>query len=247
MSDPSNPPRDYTDRLMRSLWRRAPGAMLRLALHDPGLSVRQLLDTNTVLVKRAPDGAALVDSASGPFIGHIEVEVSPGADLPLRVALYGLLLHEQHGLPVTVVQGNFTEESGYEAAQGLLQSGEPPEAVFCANDQMAIGFLRAMRERGLQAPADIAVAGFDDIPLASAAEPPLTTVHQPIEQLGYLAASTLIDLLENASTRGNGAEVRRIVLPTELVVRASCGNLLRHAAGSHSLPSNGSPKGGVKH
>ena len=103
MSDPSNPPRDYTDRLMRSLWRRAPGAMLRLALHDPGLSVRQLLDTNTVLVKRAPDGAALVDCASGPFIGHVEVEVSPGADLPLRVALYGLLLHDQHGLPVRSV------------------------------------------------------------------------------------------------------------------------------------------------
>jgi DNA-binding LacI/PurR family transcriptional regulator len=83
-------------------------------------------------------------------------------------------------------------------------------------------------------PEDIALVGFDDIPLAAAVEPPLTTVYQPIGQLGFLAATTLIDLLETASfeTGGNGA--RRIVLPTELVVRASCGHRLRFTAGAQT-------------
>ena len=93
-------PRDYTDRLLRSLWARAPDALLRLTLGDPDVSVRALLDTNVVLARKAPDGAALAEDQHGPFVGHLEYEVSPSSDLPVRVALYGLLLHQQHGLPV---------------------------------------------------------------------------------------------------------------------------------------------------
>ncbi|MBL8145439.1 MAG: LacI family DNA-binding transcriptional regulator [Anaerolineae bacterium] len=122
---------------------------------------------------------------------------------------------EQHGLPVTVVQGNFTEESGYEAAQGLLQSGEPPEAVFCANDQMAIGFLRAMRERGLQAPADIAVAGFDDIPLARHMQPSLSTVGASRFEWGAAAVRQLIAFLDHDTP----FEAARV--PTHFIVRQS--------------------------
>lgn len=122
---------------------------------------------------------------------------------------------EQHGLPVTVVQGNFTEESGYEAAQGLLQSGERPEAVFCANDQMAIGFLRAMREHGMQAPADIAVAGFDDIPLARHMQPSLSTVGASRFEWGAAAVRQLIAFLDQDTP----FEAARI--PTHFIVRQS--------------------------
>lgn len=95
-------------------------------------------------------------------------------------------------------------------------------------------FVRVGRnsERGAQ--ITIALVGFDDMPLAAAVEPSLTTVRQPISQLEFLAASTLIDLLEAApiETEGNGA--RHIALPTEQVVRASCGYTLRCTTGAHA-------------
>jgi LacI family transcriptional regulator len=137
--------------------------------------------------------------------------------------------------PTEYIQaGDWSESSGKQAMQRLLQVTPPPEAVFVASDSMAIGALKALRAAGLKVPEDIALVGFDDMPLAAAVEPPLTTVRQPIDQLGFLAASTLIDLLETApiETEGNGA--RHIVLPTELVVRASCGHALRRAAGAHA-------------
>ena len=104
---------------------------------------------------------------------------------------------EQHNLHVPVYQGNFTEISGYEAAKAILQSNDLPEAVFCANDQMAIGFLRAMKEHGLHAPADIAVVGFDDIPLARYMQPTLSTIGASRFEWGTTAVRQLIDFLEN--------------------------------------------------
>lgn len=103
---------------------------------------------------------------------------------------------KQHDLNVPVYQGNFTENSGYEAAQIMLQSNDPPEAVFCANDQMAIGFLRALNERGLRAPQDIAVVGFDDIPLARYMMPSLSTVGASRFEWGATAVRQLIEFLE---------------------------------------------------
>ncbi|NWF68484.1 MAG: LacI family DNA-binding transcriptional regulator [Chloroflexi bacterium] len=104
---------------------------------------------------------------------------------------------QQHSLFVTVVPGNFTEISGYEAANLILQSDILPNAVFCANDQMAIGFLRAMRQHGLRAPADIAVVGFDDIPLARYMDPPVSTIGTSRFEWGASAARQLIDFLDN--------------------------------------------------
>ncbi len=104
---------------------------------------------------------------------------------------------ERHNLHVPVHPGNFTEISGYEAAQTILQSNDRPEAVFCANDQMAIGFLRAMKERGLRAPADMAIVGFDDIPLARYMQPSLSTVGASRFEWGATAIRQLIDFLDN--------------------------------------------------
>jgi LacI family transcriptional regulator len=116
-----------------------------------------------------------------------------------------------------ITRGDFTEISGYEAMQRLLPY--QPDAVFVASDTMALGAMRALREAGRKVPDGIAVVGFDDLPRATTAEPPLTTVRQPIQRAGALAVETLIDILEN------GAEPpRHIILPTELVIRASCGS-----------------------
>lgn len=104
---------------------------------------------------------------------------------------------EQHKLEVPVYQGNFTEISGYETARTILQSSDLPEAVFCANDQMAIGFLRAMKEQGLHAPADIAIVGFDDIPLTRYMQPSVSTIGASRFEWGATAVRQLIDFLEN--------------------------------------------------
>lgn len=116
-----------------------------------------------------------------------------------------------------IARGDFTETSSYEAMQRLIPMG--PDAVFVASDTMALGALRAVRQAGKRVPEDVAIVGFDDMPQAEMANPPLTTVRQPIRRAGALAVETLIDILEN------GAEQpRRIMLPTQLVIRASCGS-----------------------
>jgi LacI family transcriptional regulator len=118
-----------------------------------------------------------------------------------------------------IIRGDFTENSSYEAMQRLLR--HEPDAVFVASDSMALGALRALREAGKRVPDEVAVVGFDDMPQAATANPPLTTIRQPIQRAGLLAVEMLIDILEN------GADPpRRIVLPTELVIRASCGSRL---------------------
>ncbi len=89
-------------------------------------------------------------------------------------------------VPAAYIQeGDWSEWSGTQAMERLLHATPPPEAVFVASDSMAIGALKAIRAAGLKVPEDIALVGFDDIPLAATAEPPLTTVHQPIDQLGF--------------------------------------------------------------
>ena len=119
--------------------------------------------------------------------------------------------------PGLIAEGDFTETGGYRAMQQLLP--RRPDAVFAASDIMAIGALRALREASLRVPEDVAVVGFDDMPQAARTEPPLTTVRQPIYRLGATAVDSLHDLIEHPDS-----SARRIILPTELVVRASCGS-----------------------
>lgn len=135
-------------------------------------------------------------------------------------------------------EGDWSELSGIQAMERLLRLALPPQAVFAANDTMAIGALKAIRAAGLRTPEDVALVGFDDIPLASAVEPALTTIRQPIDRLGYLAASMLIDTLQIPPATDFPITAQRIVLPTELVVRASCGQARRFAAGAQP-PSEG--------
>jgi len=123
---------------------------------------------------------------------------------------------EEHGRPVpTPVQGDWSPDSGYRAACDLL-AREHPTAVFVANDQMALGAFRAILEAGLRVPQDISVIGFDNIDEAVAFPTPLTTVAQDWGQVGREALSVALDMLE-------GAEPRRVSVPTHLVVRDSIG------------------------
>jgi LacI family transcriptional regulator len=125
----------------------------------------------------------------------------------------------EHGLAVDgslIAEGDFTETGGYRGMGQLLAAR--PEAVFAASDLMAIGAMRAVREAGLSVPDDIAFVGFDDLPLATIPNPPLTTIRQPIYQFGFKSVEILIDLIENGIKPS-----RRIIMDTELVIRDSCG------------------------
>jgi LacI family transcriptional regulator len=116
--------------------------------------------------------------------------------------------------------GDFTEQSGYDAARAALRLSPRPTALFAANDAMAVGALSALRECGIRVPDDIAVVGFDDIPVARYLTPPLTTVHLGISTLGERAATILLQIL---SGEGPPRPIHE-VLPTSLVVRDSCGS-----------------------
>ncbi|MFI5769131.1 LacI family DNA-binding transcriptional regulator [Streptomyces sp. NPDC051658] len=112
-----------------------------------------------------------------------------------------------------------TQAEGARAAEALLdRPGERPEGVLFANDQMAVGALRALERRGVRVPEDIAVTGFDGIPLSRIVRPPLTTVRQPIRQLGEQAVELLVQRLGNSDS-----EPVSLMLPVSLIRRASCG------------------------
>lgn len=119
-----------------------------------------------------------------------------------------------------VIDGDFTEESGYRAGRALAASDTPPQAVFAANDTMAIGCLFALTEAGVRVPHDIALAGFDDIPLARFVSPPLTTVRVDIAAMGRRALESLVVSIADPNAAGRSSIE---TVPVELVVRASCG------------------------
>lgn len=114
-----------------------------------------------------------------------------------------------------VAQGNGSPGGGLEAMQLLLALKNRPTAVFCYNDMTAIGALRALHNAGLRVPADLSVAGFDDLQIAPFLEPPLTTIRQPKTEMGRRAAAILLDLLEGKELEA------QITVPGELVVRES--------------------------
>lgn len=125
------------------------------------------------------------------------------------------------GLPIVpeyLAIGDWTQQSGYRAMRQLLALPQRPSAVFVASDTMASGAIRAINEAGLAVPHDIALVAFDDLPAAAYANPPLTTVRQPIGEMGALAVRLLIDQLEQP-----GTSVVQVRLPTQLIVRGSCG------------------------
>jgi DNA-binding LacI/PurR family transcriptional regulator len=120
--------------------------------------------------------------------------------------------------PALVVEGDYSDGGGYEAVEELFRRKTPFEAIFAANDQMALGASEALRARGLAVPGNVPLVGYDDILLARYADPPLTSVHGDMAAVGALAATRLLDLVD-----GQPASEHLTLLPTGLVVRRSCG------------------------
>jgi LacI family transcriptional regulator len=145
--------------------------------------------------------------------------------------------HREAGLkPGPVLRGNFREESGFAAAALLLLQGPLPDAIFAANDAMALGCLHALRDAGVSVPGDIALAGFDDIPIARFLDPPLTTAGVAIADMGREAIECCVRLV-----RGEIAAPKpRLFAPT-LVVRASSKNTKGEPAQPAPIKGKGRP------
>ncbi len=121
--------------------------------------------------------------------------------------------------PELIVESDFTQHGAYAAMRQILQLPERPTAVFAGSDVMAAGALRAVHEVGLRVPEDMSLVSFDDLPFASILTPPLTTVHQPLHELGAAAA----DLLLNRLAQPDDHQPNQVRLPTTLMIRQSSG------------------------
>ena len=159
------------------------------------LAIRHLLDT----------GRRRIATIAGPQ------DMVAGVD---RLAGYRRVLADSDRRSIVAV-GDFTRDSGAAAMRQLLADDPALDAVFVASDLMAHGALRTLREAGRQVPEDVAVVGFDDIQIARYTDPPLTTVRQPIEEIGRTIARQLLRQLAGEQVEPS------LVLPTELVVRES--------------------------
>jgi LacI family transcriptional regulator len=122
--------------------------------------------------------------------------------------------------PTLIIKGGFSRDWGYAGMKELLRYRV--DAVFAASDLIAIGALAALEEQGLRVPDDVAIVGFDDLPFATYAKPALTTIRQPIAEKAAQAASLLLDLIE-----GRVEGPVQLVLPTQLIIRESCGYVLQ--------------------
>jgi LacI family transcriptional regulator, galactose operon repressor len=115
-------------------------------------------------------------------------------------------------------QGNYSAAGGAKVITTLLDAGrEMPRAIVCANDQTALGVMHALARRGIRVPGDVAVTGFDDVPVARHLHPPLTTIRQPMQELGAMA----FDVLYSRISTGKGES--DVMLPVQLIIRESCG------------------------
>jgi LacI family transcriptional regulator len=199
---------------------------------------RNLPDTLPVVLLDTPvDGADFdainLDNHGGAFamtrhlagLGHRRIALIRGpeenADARERRRGYRDALRAAGIQPAPDLElpGDFSEAAGFEAGRRLLALEPRPTAVFAANDSMAIGCLFALREAGVGVPGDVALAGFDDIPIARYLTPALSSVHVPIAELGTRAMERLLFAVQSK----NGHARRQETVATTLVVRGSCG------------------------
>jgi DNA-binding LacI/PurR family transcriptional regulator len=176
---------------------------------------------------RASVTSVAIDNAAGAAaatryllgLGHKTVYHLAGPlsclDAKERVDGWRQALREAGADEPAVLAGDWSASSGYELG-GQLAADSGLTAVFCGNDTMALGIIRALTERGLRVPGDVSVVGFDDVPEAGYYLPPLSTVRQDFGELGRHALSTLIDRMSGAIPAG-----RRVRVAPELIVRAS--------------------------
>lgn len=136
-----------------------------------------------------------------------------------RLEAYKCVL-KKHNMPIDdhlIVGYDFHFESGYEGMMDILENHEHPDAMFCLSDELATGAIRAIFDYGLKVPEDISVVGFDDIPLASRFMPAITTISQPIFEMGKAATDTIYKMLTDEDTK----EIKNTVLHHEMIIRES--------------------------
>jgi LacI family transcriptional regulator len=164
------------------------------------------------------DATAYLHGLGHRRIGLITGELRMGCAVERRAGYCAALV--AHGVDVDldlIVTGDFSQSTGYHGAKQLLALASPPTAIFASNDMMAFGAMEAVREEGLRIPEDLSIVGFDDIPQTAGVHPPLTTVRQPLEEMGRVATQMLFTYLEDP----HYVEERRS-LSTQLVIRHSC-------------------------
>jgi DNA-binding LacI/PurR family transcriptional regulator len=228
--------REQVERLDSYLTPQHVDGVLMLSAHDADTLPRRIQGRGLPIVFAGrPSGLTSpsyvdVDNAGGArgavahLIGagrHVVAHISGSQDMIAgRDRLIGYReAFEAAGMAVdeTLVEvGDFSESSGVTAMRALLERRPDLDAVFAASDPMALGALRVLREAGRKVPDDVALIGFDDGPMAALAEPPLTTVHQPMEELGREMATMLLEQIGAGSV-----EAEQVVLETRLVERAS--------------------------
>jgi LacI family repressor for deo operon, udp, cdd, tsx, nupC, and nupG len=155
-------------------------------------------------------GHRRIGIVSGPLVSPLSKDRLEGATARARM--------EGAEDDVIVVHGNFSIESGSAAGDSLLGRQERPTAVFCFNDEMAMGVIEAARRHRVRVPEDLSVVGFDDIRFARIMNPSLTTIAQPMREIGEGTVRLLLDILN-----GNTVEAVSVMLPHTLVVRQSTG------------------------
>jgi LacI family transcriptional regulator len=171
-------------------------------------------------------------------LGHRGIPIIKGVegnfDAAERLRGYRAALAEAGESPIAALEasGDFSERSGFRATNELLQGRPVPSAIFATNDSMAIGALSALREAGRKVPDDVAVAGFDDIPMARYLDPPLSSVHVDISALGERATLRLLEAIRTKAAHVHRAET----FPTTLVIRRSCGAAPSTGSGQATLP-----------
>ncbi|MEV7971037.1 LacI family DNA-binding transcriptional regulator [Sphaerisporangium sp. NPDC088356] len=229
----SGPGRDWLDRIAA---RRTDGVVLvasRLTRRQHG----QLLARSIPFVIVDPEGEPAADVASvgatnwhGGLaatrhlleLGHRRIGMIGGPPEMLcsraRIDGYRAAL-ETAGVtvdPELIRNGDFLVDSGHVHGKAFLELPDPPTAIFAGSDMQAFGVFEAARRAGLRVPDDLSVVGFDDLPLARSAWPPLTTVRQPLEEMAALATRMALEI-----SRGESPETRRVELATDLLVRDS--------------------------
>jgi LacI family transcriptional regulator len=162
----------------------------------------------------------LVEAHGARRLFHVDGPPTAPDAKERRLALRDVLQAHPDSQLVGTFSGRFSVQSGEEAGASLLArpGGALPDAVVCANDQMAIGVLQALGRARVRVPEDVAVVGFDDIFLGGIIDPTLTTVHQPMRLLGERSCARLLDRIARPDL-----PPRVELLPTELVLRRSCG------------------------
>jgi LacI family repressor for deo operon, udp, cdd, tsx, nupC, and nupG len=178
-------------------------------------SARIAIDNEEAMGKAVVHLVELGRSRIAHIAGTLDVRVA--AD---RLQAYRATL-QRIGYPVRgdyIGAGEFTMKRSYEAARALLALDDPPDAIACACDASAVAAIKAIEDAGLNCPVDVAVTGFDDTPWAASLQPSLTTVRQPLQEMGVQATEDLVALIEDTDMTPPDR-----LLEAELIVRDSCG------------------------